>query len=538
MVPLAGAVKGLPSNQEAHVHPLASADSAPYAPEPIAQQEEPDVHAHGGLILVRKAPPPEISPATASSPVLTLFTHGFDPGPRPASFLVSILLHSMAAAVVWFSLMYTPPSARVSTERFPVRQLDLRTPDQEKLAAKGGIAYPGPRSGASALVSQSKPALHAPAMRPTVQIKPGPQTLVQADLPTQATLPQAIPLPQFMIWSPSSTPVKNVVAPLPDKPTGADVTPSLEKPNQETNLADVNIASSNVPSPKSHVTPGATSPVVVHLPQQAQLPPTTATQPSAQPTPAAILSATDLRLKEGTAVLPPVNEIAASNAQEGTSPGQGQSSAPASRETLAAHSGGAGAGQAQAAKKSDSGAGAAVGKPNAPTSAQGADSGSSPSSQPSTTPIALPKDGRFGAVVVGEALANQFPEAAGVWSGRIAYTAYLHVGLAKSWILQYSLPLTDEAAAGGSVARLDAPWPYNIVRPNLAPGSVDADAIMVHGFVNPSGRFETLNVVFPQAFPRAQFVLDTLGQWQFRPAMQDGHSVKVEVLLIIPEDLE
>jgi hypothetical protein len=139
---------------------------------------------------------------------------------------------------------------------------------------------------------------------------------------------------------------------------------------------------------------------------------------------------------------------------------------------------------------------------------------------------------------VGQSLDEKFPEAAGVWSGRLAYTAYLHVGLAKSWIMQYSLPRATDASGGGTVSRLEAPWPYSIVRPNLAPGSIDADALMVHGFVNQSGRFETLSVVFPQAFANTQFVLAALQQWQFRPATQNGQSATVEVLLIIPEDLD
>jgi hypothetical protein len=104
-------------------------------------------------------------------------------------------------------------------------------------------------------------------------------------------------------------------------------------------------------------------------------------------------------------------------------------------------------------------------------------------------------------------------------------------------VLQYSLPRAD-AAQGGAATTLEAPWPYNIVRPNLDPGSIDADALMIHGFVNQSGRFETLSIVFPQAFPQAQFVLAALEKWQFRPATQQGQSAKVEVLLIIPEQVE
>ena len=120
----------------------------------------------------------------------------------------------------------------------------------------------------------------------------------------------------------------------------------------------------------------------------------------------------------------------------------------------------------------------------------------------------------------------------------MAYTVYLHVGLEKSWILQYSLPRTADATSAGTVVHLDAPWPYSIVRPNFMPGSLDTDALMVHGYVNNAGHFETLSIVFPERFPEAQFVLESLQRWQFRPASENGQLAKVEVLLIIPEQFE
>ena len=120
----------------------------------------------------------------------------------------------------------------------------------------------------------------------------------------------------------------------------------------------------------------------------------------------------------------------------------------------------------------------------------------------------------------------------------MVYTVYLHVGLTRSWILQYALPHVTDAGTAGAIMHLDAPWPYNIVRPNLDASSVNADAIMIHGFINQSGHFETLSIVVPQAFSRAQFILAALEQWQFRPALQNGQNAKVEVLLIIPEYLD
>jgi hypothetical protein len=58
------------------------------------------------------------------------------------------------------------------------------------------------------------------------------------------------------------------------------------------------------------VFPTTTSPVVVHGPDMVQLAPVTASQTSAQPTPTAVMSISDLRMPDGTATLPPVNETA------------------------------------------------------------------------------------------------------------------------------------------------------------------------------------------------------------------------------------
>jgi hypothetical protein len=65
---------------------------------------------------------------------------------------------------------------------------------------------------------------------------------------------------------------------------------------------------------------------------------------------------------------------------------------------------------------------------------------------------------------------------------------------------------------------------------------MDADALMIHGFVNQAGRFENLSILFPPEFAEAQLMLDSLRQWEFRPAGQNGQSVRVEILLIIPEE--
>ena len=120
----------------------------------------------------------------------------------------------------------------------------------------------------------------------------------------------------------------------------------------------------------------------------------------------------------------------------------------------------------------------------------------------------------------------------------MAYSVYVHAGMAKNWILQYSLPRSADAAAGGENVRPDAPWPFDIVVPHGALSGFNADALMIHGFVNVAGRFEQLAIVSPRDFAQQAFMLSALREWQFRPASQNGQATAVEILLIIPESAE
>jgi hypothetical protein len=327
---------------------------------------------------------------------------------------------------------------------------------------------------------------------------------------------------------------------LPEKATAADVKPSPDPPNEQLDLANISIATPPVLKPKLMMPASTTSPIAMQAPDKVQLAPTTVSQPTKQPTPVAVMSLSDLRMAEGTVVLPPVNESANTNTQGALAPGpaiepsaQGSGNQPGS--------GGAGQGSPSAAGQASTrpAQSVATAQPSGPdASAQGAETSDAQNDRPTATHITMPKDGQFGSVIVGDSLQDEFPEMAEVWGGRLAYTVYLHVGLARSWILQYSLPRTDDVEMTGNVAHLEAPWPYNIVRPNLVSASTDVNTIMVHGFVNQSGRFETLNIVFPPQYPQSQFVIASLQQWQFRPAMQNGQIARVEVLLIIPQQME
>jgi hypothetical protein len=152
--------------------------------------------------------------------------------------------------------------------------------------------------------------------------------------------------------------------------------------------------------------------------------------------------------------------------------------------------------------------------------------------------ITRPKDGKFGVVVVDSAASDEYLEAKQIWNGRVNYTAFLHVGLTKNWVLQYSPLRSADAAAGGYEQRIEAPWPYDIFRPDLIYTELDADGLVIHGVLNENGHFESLAVTSPAQYAHANLVLSALEQWQFRPARQNGKETAVEVVLIVPNQLD
>ena len=463
----------------------------------------------------------------SSSRTITLFSERPEATQRPASFLVSIVAHAVAIPLLSFGIIYTPEmNDRIVPKRYSVRHLDLHTPQlQAKKSAGMGIAYPGPASKDRKPAPGHKPAAQEAVLRQTANAELGPQTLVQPDIAEPVKPTVEMPVPTVVIWSPKKEQVKKIVAPLPRPATAADVKPAVNAPNQEINLADLGVSSTDFPTETMPVLPTTTSPVMVHGPKLPQMAPETTSVSQQQPTPTAVMSLSDLRMPDGTVTLPPVNQTTDQNESGALKPGQAASGDRANQV--------GGTGNEQAA--GDSGEPKGVAGDRSGTK-PGAGAGSGGDLGLTTDLITLPKDGQFGAVVVGASLEEKYPELSGVWNDRIAYTVYLHVGLEKSWILQYSLPRDSEAGEAGNVTRLEAPWPFNIVRPNIAPDAINADALLVHGFVNRQGRFESLAIAFPPAFPEAQFVLDSLKQWQFRPAARDGQTERVEVLLIIPEE--
>jgi len=530
-----------------------------------------------------------------SSTMITLFSEPPQSNWIPSTFLLSLIVHAGVCGLLTIRAIENhriiesfPPT------RFSVRVLDFHSTQPQTQPASGGIPYPGPSASPSAVrkLATGGAAVGSPSpSRQIAQRMPAPQTLIQPDLPRELVMLPKVTVPLVVLWSPEKVePRKRIVPPPPDQAAIAVVRPSLDIPIKEEKLADLRISSSAFVTQSPAAPPSTTSPIVVRGPEEVKkVPQTTSKQPDPPvPTPARVLSLSDLRMPQGSVVVPTVNETSP-NVSPGTLiPGQlkdpkqpgigdpssksteagsgkgagehigkqidsataaGNSSAHAPNGDPAGKEGKAGSGQAQS--QSDQGRGTlasgrtpsqgnnqAATQPGpailpVPSATAGSVAGSG--NQLSSVHISLPKDGQFGVVVVGASIEDKYPETAELWSGRMAATVYLRVGLAKSWILQYALPRLIDAASAGGGGPLEAPWPYEIIRPNLDLAELDTDALILHGFVNKDGRFEKLEVVFPPQFVQAPMVLNVLNQWHFRPAKQNGIFTPSEVLLIIPD---
>lgn len=224
---------------------------------------------------------------------------------------------------------------------------------------------------------------------------------------------------------------------------------------------------------------------------------------------------------------------AASNGGTGNQPGGGSGTGASGAGNSAGSGSGSGlAGTGTGAGKG--GAGSGTGVSGSGTGATGS-AGNVGDYSRGLTRITLPKDGKFGVVVLGSSPSSPYPESVGSLPGKMVYTVYLKVGLKKSWMLQYCLPRSVEQSH--SAAPLDAPYPFLMMRPDQITDD-NSDYILVHGMINLEGRFDELAMIFPQELPQKDLLMSSLKLWAFRPASRDGEPTAVEVLLVIPKESE
>ncbi len=447
--------------------------------------------------------------------MISLFAGSEAPRRGVSSIVLSSGLHAVGFCLLSYGILKVPRIEEpIITERYSVRHLDLHSPElREETTGNGESLYPptdaGRQGDPQGTAAASRP---APTIPEVPQGHEGKQTLVQPEFHAHVALSEEAPVPTVVIWTPELASTKEVVAPLPDKPSKADFQASLDTPNEELDQGSLAMTAADTQPVVKTPPAGTTSPLVVRANSVIRMAPATVSNSADQPTPTAVLSLSDMRMTEGTIILPPVNETHSMARKNSTA----QPAAPAPR----------GLSDTQGSSEEQGGR----------TGEGGNKSIAADSFYETTEHIQRPKDGKFGVVVVGTSLDEEYPEALQIWSNRVAYTAYLHVGLTKNWILQYAQLRSAEASANGAVTRVEAPWPYDIMRPNLVSRDLNADALMVHGILNESGRLESLAIAFPEQFSHAAFVLRALQRWQFRPARRLGKPTAVEILLIIPDE--
>jgi hypothetical protein len=477
----------------------------------------------------------EASATMRGSPIITLFAPAPPPSqPRLSGFVVSPVLHLVVFLLILLWVKHAPPENHLALSRtYIVRLLNLHTVQPPRHVVKDNTPRPAEHASRHLAAEGGIP------VPPSILEDQPPSriTLIQPDAP-KVRLTHEIPLPTVVIWSPG---VQKNINPPPLPPTPVPlVRASVELPNTEQAIANINITATPFQTSAPMPLPTAVSPMTLQGKAAAGQVPQTAAPGKGIPTGGRVLSLSDLQMADGTVVIPLANQVVSGSGSgivlrglpQGTAPG-GSGDNKTSKEGGSAGSGEGDTGT-QVADAGGTGdhRGAGNGTDDGDASLG---NGSGPPITPSTTRITQAKNGHFEVVVVGTSVSDEYPEAAKVWNGRMAYTVYLHVGVSKNWILQYSLPATAETASvAGEGPRLSAPWPYVILRPNLV--TPNTDGILIHGLLNAAGRLEKMALIFPDEFADTKFILDSLKQWDFRPAMQNGQAAAVEVLLIIPTD--
>lgn len=492
---------------------------------------------------------------TSSELEIELLVDWTDPSRGLSGSAISIGMHVAVGTCLIFGLNHTPSFRSVPHTRTETRYLDVRNTRPKLIYGSAHAeAALGSANNRSGPVSYDAP---TPIQQPLALR--GTQTLIQPDAPKSVLLPELTPIPFVAVWaaklptlSPKiSTPVQQVAVP--------NQHPKIATPNQEVTASDINLASTPFKSPVPM--PQATTQTPVAAPEN-KTPPVSALAVSSaagSAEPARVISLSDLHLKNGTVTIPlantsvmpsttdamtmarsnkdakggQANTPGPSNPEARSGPATERAGTPGGSPNPSAHSG---AGDSKGGNSGASGS-KAVGPGAGGSKAGGAavgESGDGDSGASDNARIRYPKDGQFGVVIVGNNLANEYPEAAELWNGRMIYTVYVHVGSGKSWILQYApvRNLASDKVAG--VTKPDAPWPYELVRPALTWADGDSETVMMHGFVTDAGRLERLELLLPTGFPQEQIIQHALKLWQFRPAQQNGEAISVEVLLIIP----
>jgi len=442
---------------------------------------------------------------------------------RSPAFAGSIFLHGALASVLALKPLaanVSEPTPLHSKRKYSVVLLQFQAPPpvHQPLAAPNQQTPNQAKSNQENRQPESMQTLSANLeqelrrrfeLPPDLRTRPVKQTLVQPDVPPEVVLKQEIPLPTALLWTQLAKP--SILPPLSAAPrvvVDQPVPPKLDPRNAEPTVSDLRIAEALLNQLPQLPRPAATtSPVrTADSHPASQIPENSPAVISQTTVPVNLISDPSNPVNSTTMVVVlPANQVVPS----GVGSGKG---------ILASLTSGPGN----------------ISDPHAGANGSQEDPGDD--TLPGTTRIDLPKDGKFGAVVLASAESSPYPESETALSGKLIRTVYLQMGLRKSWILQYcqqDAGATATSRRATSEGPIEAPWPFLMIRPNDLSTS---DYVVVHGIVTADGRFDQLALVFPEDLSQKDLVMSSLKRWQFRPASQAGQNEAVEVLLIIPRE--
>ena len=514
-----------------------------------------------------------------------------------APFSVSVCMQTavvgLAVSYLHFLAML-PPDSTLEIRRDRVLELSSDPLEDRAItapnlaaapAATGSARHPqrSRRAQASAvpdpLTAPSLPAreFRMPAVRAARAV---PQTLVQMDLPPTVETHQQLRVPSIVMLA--STPHKLAPKPFiaPPQPKNTMEVPSRVALEMRFPILDVRAGYAKTPDVLKDATPRLAAPVGAVAPVAGNREPAEAKPAAATVTgstaaePSNIISLPDRPIPAASAiVLPPLNQVAARDVASGaTGVGDGAggsgpapphsgpgptaasndvsgSNHPASNSSGASPGARTPAGAATGTDHAGSSASVAPGTgtktgAGAPvnSAAVGAVShaANAPASKTAAGPTRLirPQSGAYEVAIVQSS--GVVPGSNGMLKGKPVYSVYIPVGAGKEWILQYCLPEDDAHPAAqsqvvqlGNITPITAPYAYSIIGPAIQ-FRAGARYAFIHGFVNASGRFEHLVEASDQEIENIAAVLESLGQWEFRPATKDGVPAMVEILLCIP----
>jgi hypothetical protein len=381
-------------------------------------------------------------------------------------------------------------------------------------------------------------------------------TLIQPLSPPDLVPPNT-PLPSFRVYTAQVPKIpKPFVVPGRRTPTPPDPAPPPPPP-PTIELANAPPAAN--PLRSALVLPPAPPPVIEDQPPK----PTTAQPPSRVGDPANILSLSDRPVAPSDRlVVPPGNVLGATGdgmilragtadgdpggaagAKPGDSQGKGQASttsgsaAQGTAIASAATAGGSGGGRGGTSSSVSGGGGIPGNAVNGVAIGGGGVSTSGPIPKGGVQRRA--SNGSFDAVVVQSSSTDPFPESKELLTGRPIYTVYVALGTPKDWARYFCVPGEKEPATPGNVVKMgtatpvQAPYPTTLVRPDVAVPAFYKQ-VLVHGYVNASGKVENLKIVKPIKPETDQALLSSLARWEFRPASRDGANIGVEFVLSIP----